>query len=126
MGASRRMRPFSTSCMTAVATKGLVIEAMWNRDRGVTASLFFEGQDAEALLVDDAAVVDDGDGETRDLLLAEEVLDERLELGLVRVDRGGARGLAAAAGREGEQQDESALHFLFFCTPLEISNTLPE
>ena len=47
------MRPFSTSCMTAVATKGFVIEAMWKRDRGVTASLALERLDAESVLVDD-------------------------------------------------------------------------
>jgi hypothetical protein len=37
-GASRSILPFSTSCMMDVATKGLVMEAMWKSERVVMGS----------------------------------------------------------------------------------------
>ena len=124
------MRPFSTSCITAVATKVLVIEAMWKSDRGVTGVLALQGQDAEAVLVDDPAVVDDGDRESGDLLLPHEVLEKGLQGLLVRVPGRPFGGTAAARDREREAEGDegAAFHgaFAAFCTPLEMSRILPE
>ena len=39
IGASNSTLPCSTSCMTAVATKGFVIDAMWNSVSAVTGWL---------------------------------------------------------------------------------------